>query len=474
MREKLTMKLSEITDVKWEKGEEWFDKWYNTELEFIAFSKGAIPLVLSNHSLNSIALNTRYFYKHEDIWGDDIKNAVKEGSKFLKKIIFETERFIDQVKQIIKNVENSKIVDNYILGEVKKGLLILWDIFHCDLGESLSENVKERLVKGELSQRQIEEVMDYCFNFKHPLGYQKEEDDLRKIYLLINKKYNGKKIRFEDIPNDIKKLLDTHCEQYQYLTAFDLDTEPYTIRDFFNRLYGLPIRTPVRISKLPQKAKELLSKETVYFLKLVHRHIFLDNYAADLYAKLDYLMSEDLSKRFDISFPDLSYYSFEELERLVEKGLKLNDKDLEERKRYRVMVQIRGKIEFFYGKKVFEKIKSIIDNTKLGKVGTIYGIVASLGIAKGLVKIVKSRKNIGKVKLGDILVAPTTHPDLMLAIRRCAAIITDSGGITSHAAIISRELKIPCIVGTKIATQVLKDGDLVEVDANKGIVRVLR
>lgn len=468
------MKISDIEKIKWEGKEEWLDKWYNTELEFIVFNRGAVPLIPSNHSINSIALNTQYFYKHDDVWGDDIKKAVRKGSKFLKELLLETKKSTDQVKQIIRNVENAKIVDKYVLGEVKKGLLILWSVFHCDLGEFLSENVEEILVKQGLSKKQIEDVMDYCFNFKHPLGYQKEEDDLRKIYLLIDKKYNGKKIRFDDIPSDIKKLLDVHCKEFQYLTAFDLDTEPYTARDFFKRLYAVPVRDPYKISYFPRKAKKLLSKEDIHFFKLVHKHIFFDNYAADLYAKLDYLMIKDLSRRFNISFPDLSYYSFEELERLVSEGLKVIKKDLEERKKYRVMAQIGGQIGFFYGRKNFQKIRSIVDKKpKLGKVKTISGIVASMGITKGLAKIVRSRKDIGKVKSGDVLVAPSTHPDLMVAIRRCKAIVTNSGGITSHAAIISRELKIPCIVGTKIATQVLQDGDLVEVDANKGIVRIL-
>jgi pyruvate,water dikinase len=62
----------------------------------------------------------------------------------------------------------------------------------------------------------------------------------------------------------------------------------------------------------------------------------------------------------------------------------------------------------------------------------------------------------------------------MPIIKKCGAIVTDEGGITCHAAVISRELEIPCIVGTKIATQVLKDGDLVEVDANKGVVKILK
>jgi pyruvate,water dikinase len=66
-----------------------------------------------------------------------------------------------------------------------------------------------------------------------------------------------------------------------------------------------------------------------------------------------------------------------------------------------------------------------------------------------------------------------TVPDLVSAMKRAAAIVTDEGGVTCHAAIISRELKKPCIIGTKVATKVFKDGDLVEVDANKGIVRII-
>ena len=66
-----------------------------------------------------------------------------------------------------------------------------------------------------------------------------------------------------------------------------------------------------------------------------------------------------------------------------------------------------------------------------------------------------------------------TSPDYMVAVKKAAAIVTDEGGVTCHAAIVSRELKIPCIVGTKNATKALKTGDLVEVDADNGVVRLL-
>ncbi|MDP2684802.1 MAG: PEP-utilizing enzyme [bacterium] len=75
---------------------------------------------------------------------------------------------------------------------------------------------------------------------------------------------------------------------------------------------------------------------------------------------------------------------------------------------------------------------------------------------------------------GDILVARQTTPDLLGAMKKSIAIITEEGGLLCHAAIVSRELKLPCIVGVKKATSKLKDGTKVDVDANNGIVKILK
>lgn len=98
------------------------------------------------------------------------------------------------------------------------------------------------------------------------------------------------------------------------------------------------------------------------------------------------------------------------------------------------------------------------------------GAPASPGIASGPVKIVKSATEIDKVKKGDILVAEMTTPDFVPAMKRASAIVTDRGGRTAHAAIVSRELGIPCIVGTREATVVLTDDQLVTVDGREGKV----
>jgi phosphohistidine swiveling domain-containing protein len=103
----------------------------------------------------------------------------------------------------------------------------------------------------------------------------------------------------------------------------------------------------------------------------------------------------------------------------------------------------------------------------------IKGSVAYPGKATGRVKIVYSENDFEKFNQGDILVTIHSNPALMTVIKKCGAIVADEGGISSHAAIVSREFKIPCIMGTKIATKILRDGDLVEVDAENGVVNII-
>lgn len=102
---------------------------------------------------------------------------------------------------------------------------------------------------------------------------------------------------------------------------------------------------------------------------------------------------------------------------------------------------------------------------------TLRGNPASGGKVRGKVVVVKTRDRLHLVRKGSILVAPMTTPWYISGMQRASAFVTDEGGMNSHAAIIAREMNKPCIVGTKIATKVLKDGDLVEVNADKGIVR---
>lgn len=98
------------------------------------------------------------------------------------------------------------------------------------------------------------------------------------------------------------------------------------------------------------------------------------------------------------------------------------------------------------------------------------GLAASPGIASGKVRIVEDLDDLHKIQTGDVLVTKMTNPDMVVAMQKSAAIVTNEGGMTAHAAIVSREMGLPCIVGTRKATEILKDGDVITVDGYEGKV----
>lgn len=152
--------------------------------------------------------------------------------------------------------------------------------------------------------------------------------------------------------------------------------------------------------------------------------------------------------------------------------------ELEDRKKI-LYIQFKpfGKCEFLTGRMAHKRVKEKglleirKDNYNLKE---LVGNPAFGGYAKGLARVVNGLEEIKKFKKNEILISRMTDPNYLPIIKKARAIITDEGGLLCHAAIVSRELKKPCIIGTKIATKVLKDGDLVEVDADKGIVKILK
>ena len=128
--------------------------------------------------------------------------------------------------------------------------------------------------------------------------------------------------------------------------------------------------------------------------------------------------------------------------------------------------------EIFSGEKAIE-----VENIILPKADEngIKGQIAYQGKVSGRVRIViDPLKYKGGFDDGDILVTGMTRPEFLPLMKKASAFVTDAGGILSHAAIVAREMKKPCVIGTQIATKTFKDGDLVEVDANKGVVKILK
>lgn len=182
---------------------------------------------------------------------------------------------------------------------------------------------------------------------------------------------------------------------------------------------------------------------------------------------------QEIGKRSGYTLEELKYAVAPEIPLIMKSKNRLKS-ELRDRRNGSVFLMSREGYKAFTGSTVKEIRRIILGDQKFDQINDFRGLSASTGKATGIVRIIKSSTEVSKIKPGDILVAVMTRPDYVVAMKKAAAIVTNEGGITSHAAIVSRELGIPCIIGTKIATEVLKDGDLVEVNANHGWVRKIK
>lgn len=176
---------------------------------------------------------------------------------------------------------------------------------------------------------------------------------------------------------------------------------------------------------------------------------------------------EETSKRIGLAIPEVRLLTGVELRQALVEGKRF---DLSGRKKFAAYVYRGKSVEVLEGAEA-KKWEEMLKKDALGDERELVGQCACQGSAKGVVKIVNTLADVGKVNQGDVLVSYATYPELVVAMKKASAIVTDRGGVTCHAAVVSRELGIPCVIGTGKATKVLKDGDLVEVDAANGVVK---
>jgi phosphohistidine swiveling domain-containing protein len=217
------------------------------------------------------------------------------------------------------------------------------------------------------------------------------------------------------------------------------------------------------------KAKKILG-DKAYYVDVMQFFVYYRTHRTDImnkvfFAYYDRLLS--LAAGFQVSYEDVIHCSYDEL---VANNIP-SRKILEARKQKFVSCFSHKVVRIISGKEVeyFRKLSLEKESEKI-----ISGRTAFPGSVQGKVKIISNKKDLDTFKKGEILVASMTTPSMVMAMKKAAAFITDEGGITCHAAILAREMKKPCIIGTKNATKILRDGDLVEVDANKGIVKIIK
>ncbi|MFA5886272.1 MAG: PEP-utilizing enzyme [Patescibacteria group bacterium] len=181
---------------------------------------------------------------------------------------------------------------------------------------------------------------------------------------------------------------------------------------------------------------------------------------------------KEVSRRSYITYESARYLIPQEYADAIHDKLFLPS--FRQRQKYMGIVYSEQGLKLYVGlvaKKMEEKLLGRIQGSETNE---IEGARAMGGKIVGRARLILKKGDINKIKAGEILVTTMTSPDFIAAMKKAAAIVTDEGGLTCHAAIISRELGLPCVIGTKIATRVIKDGDWLEVNANHGIIKIIR
>ncbi len=213
-------------------------------------------------------------------------------------------------------------------------------------------------------------------------------------------------------------------------------------------------------------------------LKFKGRPLFIE-----LITTILYRFAELIAKQNSIDSDLIKSYSLDEIQLLLETGQKVEDATLLARQKSYVIFTQGGAIQEITGKDkdvILERFKE----PDYSKITEIKGTIANKGKITGKVNVIVPRldipyddwlKELYSIKFndGDILLTETTSPDFVPLMKKAGGIIADQGGLNSHAAIMSRELGLPCLVGTYYAIRVLTTGDLVELDADTGTVKIL-
>lgn len=376
----------------------------------------------------------------------------QELDKALKQYTLLEELSDKQLKQVLVKV-------NQLYSRVWRPFIFI-DSFDLCWEERLNEIMKEektvKLSSTEVKTLLLPDEMSYV---------QEEEASLLKIKLGLS-----------------KKTVEQHQQEFFWYTNNYGHIEVKPISHFLERLQEIH-NAHERLNEInqrleqTQRAKQKILKrydlppKTLLFLQFIALLAKRRDVRKRCQAKGNVLLKrflKEIGRRRGID-----YHLFEQLSAhdIVDDIFSKKEKELEA-----IAYKSCGLYDYKHGSFVWygkdaEEIKAVYDQTIAMESSEMKGMPACNGKAKGRVRVIISVKDFSRMEKGNILVTYNTRPEFVPIMKKASAIVTEEGGITCHAAVVSRELEIPCIVGVKAATKRLRDNDLVEVDATNGVVK---
>ncbi len=363
--------------------------------------------------------------------------------------------------------------------------------------ELLSKEVKtilaEKLKKLRL-HGSAPELFQLLTTNVHKTYVVKERDELLRIALeiqknkqwaaLFKKEFNIIITELKTIPL-LEKLLTTHASKYKWL-SFGFEGPLLELGDTVQSVIGLLRRDPLGLKDEIRKNEKFIANEQRKWQKKLtlnsnEEHLvwvarelgFSKAYRKDIEYHGNYayhLILTEIARRFYFTPHQAHYLSVEELIEILKESKKVDFNMLQERITLSVYACENLKGRILTGNEAQVYRDHLEKESVKHNIQELSGQCACPGKVRGKVKVIMDQKDYGKFYAHDILVTYATNPNMVPLMKIAKAIITDVGGITCHAAIVSRELNVPCVIGTKIATKVFKDGDELEIDAAKGMV----
>lgn len=285
------------------------------------------------------------------------------------------------------------------------------------------------------------------------------------------------------VTSKLKKLLAKKLPAHELDATLSILSVPKQASGMLKELHGGSVKLARERARLIKKLK--LTKQERELAEILSWFTAFYELGERVAGKMfDFKLNKLKKLLTKTEFEEIQWYDPDNLIKFL-KGQKLSKQEIARRQKFYIIIITKGKaLAVLSGEAAQAYFKRNFEQDIVSNASEVKGVVASMpkklpgnkikGVIRGRVKIVITETDQNKMQHGDILVSTMTTPRLMSAMKKAAAIVTDEGGLTAHAAIVARELGIACIVGTKFATKIFKDGDLVEIDAKQGIVKKIK
>lgn len=433
-----------------------------------------------------------YLYTELHRFSEVVKKKSLEDSQFVKQYKKLSKDICDEVVNNIKII-SQKVNSNLTNNEINE----LFKLF-CNEYSRLGDTIL-------MSLEEIQNIILPKLKDVNQLGIltsptelslvAKEELERLEIIKEIELKYKDIfmkgikdiKKRLQEFP-EIHKKIQKHVKKYCWIPLnfekeiWDIDFFLHLFRNYLKDSYNYHKRKE-ELKKRPEterkEKREIMNKldrETKILINLLKATAFIRLYRANIFSLAfyeAYPVLKKVGRCVGLPLSILKSYTPPEISEALIKNKKLSKNGISRKNSFVILI-LNNSYYQYEGEEAQKVIKRERPKEEIQATDKIKGMCAYPGKVKGKVKLVFDARECNKINKGDILVCKETNPDLVIVMSKSGAIVTDEGGITCHAAVVSREMKKPCVIGTKIATKVFKDGDLVEVDADKGIVKIIK